>query len=314
MIRLTTIALAVLTTWLASAPSGAQGPRFRSGIELVRVDVQVRASGRPVTGLTAADFGLKDSGVVQTIDAISLEQLPLSVILALDASISLQGQALEYLKDAARKATDALRADDECALLAFSQQIVLRAGWTANHDVLRAAIDKLRPVGLTSLYDATFAGIGLRERARGRTLLIAFTDGFDTSSWLDGPAVIQAARRSDIVVYAVSAGALSSAPLSRRGTATFGSERALRRAFEADPDLLRFAFLEELTTDTGGDLIRVGSTRDLGGVFARIIEEFKTRYVLTYSPARVPASGWHPIEVKLKGRSGEVRARRGYTR
>ncbi len=58
----------------------------------------------------------------------------------------------------------------------------------------------------------------------------------------------------------------------------------------------------------------VNPNRDLSQVFARIIQAFKTRYVLTYAPAGVSAPGWHPIEVKLKGREGAVRARKGYFR
>jgi len=46
----------------------------------------------------------------------------------------------------------------------------------------------------------------------------------------------------------------------------------------------------------------------------RILGDFKSRYLLTYEPTRVSFKGWHPIEVKLRGKQGTIRARRGYVR
>ena len=38
----------------------------------------------------------------------------------------------------------------------------------------------------------------------GRSLLIVFSDGVDTASFLSPDVVLQAARRSDVVVYGVA--------------------------------------------------------------------------------------------------------------
>ena len=310
--------VASLALWTATAVPSLASPgqvaRFRSGAEVVLVDVEVMRNGRPVTGLTADDFELTDSGVRQAVQAVSLADQPLSIVLALDVSASVRGEPLEDLKRAALKAADALRGDDESALLTFSQRVALRSGWTKDRTALHAAVGTLSASGLTALYDAVFASMALRERATGRAVLIVFSDGYDTASWLEGPAVIQAARRSDVVVYAVFAGMELAARPGLGGARSAGDGDFLHRAFQAEPSLFRFAFLEELTSDTGGELIQVSSSRDLSPVFARIVEGFRTRYLVTYAPAGVPASGWHPIEVTLKGRNGTIRARRGYTR
>jgi hypothetical protein len=43
------------------------------------------------------------------------------------------------------------------------------------------------------------------------------------------------------------------------------------------------------------------------------LSEMGTRYVLTYQPQGVTETGWHKIEVRLKGsKIGQVRARSGY--
>ena len=72
-------------------------------------------------------------------------------------------------------------------------------------------------------------------------------------------------------------------------------------------------FLEELAGRTGGESLSSGTT-GLRDTFRRIVLEFRSRYVLAYTPRAVDAAGWHPIEVKVKGRRAEVRARRGYER
>ena len=81
---------------------GAHGQQtFRSGVEAVAVDALVMDGRRPVGGLTASDFALRDSGVVQSIDTVAFEDVPLNVILALDTSKSVDGAPLEELKQAA---------------------------------------------------------------------------------------------------------------------------------------------------------------------------------------------------------------------
>ncbi len=291
-----------------------QVARFRSGAELVLVDVEVTRDGRPVAGLEAGDFELTDSGVRQSVQALSLSDHPLSIVLALDVSASVTGEPLNYLKQAALNAVQALGPDDEAALVTFSQRAALRTAWTKNRATLRAGIETMNASGLTALYDAVFASIALRERAAGRTLLIVFSDGFDTASWLDGPAVIQSAHRSDIVVYAATVGMMPPGQSAQGSSRSADDVRFLHRSYGEEPGLFRFAFLEELTADSGGEVLYVNPNRDLSQVFARIIQAFKTRYVLTYAPAGVSAPGWHPIEVKLKGREGAVRARKGYFR
>ncbi len=43
------------------------------------------------------------------------------------------------------------------------------------------------------------------------------------------------------------------------------------------------------------------------------LEEMRARYLLTYTPTRVPQEGWHELNVSLKGARGDVTARPGYT-
>ena len=71
-------------------------------------------------------------------------------------------------------------------------------------------------------------------------------------------------------------------------------------------------FLNRIARDTGGRLLHAQQNRDIETTFARVIEEFNSRYVLGYSPTGTEARGWHQVSVRLKKRQGTVLARRGY--
>jgi len=261
----------------------AIGPqRFTSKIEAVRVDVLVTERGKPVRGLQASDFELVDNGVRQQVDLAGFEQ-PLNVILALDMSGSVAGARLDDLRQAGRSVLNGLRTGDRAALVTFSHLVVLRSELTTDLARVRAALDNLAGAGDTALIDGTYVAMMLGEEDVGRSLLMIFGDGLDTSSWLTSDAVVGTARRSDVVAYGVSVGGTTS------------------------------AFLRELAAATGGRSIDLESTKALGTTFVGILEEFRGRYVISFSPRGVRQDdGWHRLQVRVKGRNGAVKARPGY--
>lgn len=310
MIRLVLCALTIpLLVWQQNPPA-----RFRSGVDAVRVDVQARQGSRSIPGLTAADFELRDSGVVQEIQAVATNDLPLTLLLALDTSSSVEGERLTHLKAAARSAVAALTSDDRAALLTFTQRVSRQATPTRDRAALHQAIERMGAIGSTSMNDAIFAAIALREKLEGRVVLLVFTDGLDTTSWLGTRQVLDAAMRSDLVVYAVSISEVFVASGGNDAGAVIHRRAVLKRWYEADPDLFPQGFLDDITERSGGEAFYVRDGAALAPAFARIVADFKSRYLLTYSPKNVPAAGWHPIEVKLKTRRGTVQARRGYWR
>ena len=275
----------------------------------MRVDVLVVDGRRPVAGLTADDFELRDDGVVQTLDAVAIADVPISMMVALDVSQSVRGDTLNQLKKGVDAALAALEPRDRAALLTFASDVRLRQDWTARVDSVRASVSELNAAGGTSLWDAAFTALTLHDPTPTvRSLVLVFSDGEDTSSWLPRGSVVDKARRTDAVVYSVemTAGGDPDRRLHyRSGIELAESDRA---AWVASP------FLKELADATGGDTYRTTNAGDLRSAFARILTEFRTRYLLTYSPQGVEKSGWHPIDVKLKNKKGKVTARRGYLR
>lgn len=284
--------------------------RFSVSVDAVRVDALVTNGNRPVPGLAATDFELRDSGVLQRIDALALEDVPLNVMLALDTSGSVKGAPLANLKQAATAVVGLLSPDDRAALLTFSGALTLQAEWTSDHARLDAAIASTEATGGTALHDAAYAAITLRDDRPGRSLVLIFSDGDDTSGWLSGQAAIEIGRRNDAVVYAVGLRGASRVPDYRVD---------FRSGLQPDvPNVLRMTlneqFLNTLAVETGGKYIDAQRSDQLRDSFVRIVKEFRSRYLLTYSPRGVDAGGWHPIDVRLKGKQGKITARRGYLR
>jgi len=279
--RLVAASVAVLIGG-AVAPS-AQQPTFSAKREAVRVDALVTDRGKVVTGLGASDFEVRDNGVPQTVELVSFQQIPLNVFLAFDISSSVSGERLMHLQNAGHALLDRLAKDDRSALLTFSHIVLLREGLTGATARVRQALTDVQPYGDTALVDGAYAAIMLDPLDGGRNLLLVFSDGLDTASWLAPEGVLDSAKRSDFVVYGVS----SRGPEDSK-------------------------FLEDLTELTGGTTLKIESTRDLSATFLKILDEFRQRYLISYSPTGVANSGWHRLEVRVKGRRVTVKSRAGY--
>jgi len=304
----------------AGVLAARQQASFTAGTNVVMVDVQVLRGGTPVEGLTAADFVVRDTGVAQEVRLIGVDQMPVQLLLTLDTSASVRGPALDHLKEAAKAAVASLRAVDHAALVTFSHSVHLRSPWTSDRAQINAAIDQVTAQGGTALTDAAFASLGLVVKPGSRTLVLVFTDGDDTASWLSAADVLQIARRSESVVYGVTlvapghSGADIAEWLAPARGASPGTDPAdVETWLLSEPGLYRGALLPMLTRTTGGELLRATETTALRDAFPTIVSRFNRRYVLSYTPAGVPATGWHPIDVEVKG-GGDVTARRGYAR
>jgi VWFA-related protein len=274
--------LATVVMAVAVSVAGA-AQTFKSRVESVRLDALVLDRGQPVLGLTADDFEIRDNGALQTVTLLGAGALPLDVILLLDMSGSLSVQRLEALRAAGGALLDALGPADRAALVTFSREI--HRAQPLTHDVggVRRALERETPSGPTVLVDAMFAAIGMTDPGDRRSLLIVFSDGLDTASWLQPDAVVRAAERSDVVIYAVSTSSAKHAP----------------------------GVLRQVTDSTGGQLLEVDSA-SLSTAFTRVLNEFRQRYVLSYTLSSAPSGGWHRLDVRVKNRDLTVRARPGY--
>lgn len=131
--------------------------------------------------------------------------------------------------------------------------------------------------------DGVYVALTTTLAQPGRSLVVVCTDGSDISSWLRSDDVIQSAKRSNAVIYAVTSA-----------------------------DARRTSSLEDLAAATGGDMLRVASSGELRGALEKILQDFRSRYILAYTPTGVPLGGFHRLDVRVKRRGVTVTARPGY--
>ena len=291
---------AMLLTCLADPQ--AQQPTFRSGVDVVTVDASVSRGGEHVSGLTAANFDVFDNGARQRIDRVRLEQVPLEAYLAFDVSGSVEGPKMEQLVRAADAFLDGLTPTDKVALVTFAGTVDVRQPLTGDLEAFRRALSGVKAGGQTALYDAALRAISLRERNDNRALVVVLTDQHDNASNATQKQVIDAAERSDVIAYGVLASEQGS-PIGPVGPGRIG--------FGQPQIQFQIGFLRSLADTTGGRVFRTSAGLRLEDAFGLVLDDARTRYIITYRPDRLTA-GWHKLQVKLVGAKGDVVARRGY--
>jgi VWFA-related protein len=333
-------ALALSSTALTQA---TQQPTFRTGVDAVSVDVSVTSGTSPVAGLKAADFVLLDDGVRQTIDVVDTQTLPIDVSLVLDTSASEKPQS-EDMRREIEKIEAVLGPDDRLEVMTidtYVQQVFPMLAPSAHPPFSPTASG-----GLSSIYDAIAAAMLQPVLANRRHLVVALTDGYDTVSTLDAPAIRDLARRSDAALHIVSAiTAPTVRALNTQSEAKGRPELIQVPAIPVDPRApgpgelpqqcvetglceqwsrfwLPFAdsspdLLAEAARSTGGDVHDPGwfANRDLSSIFRQVFDDYRRSYVLRYTPANVARTGWHALTVRVAAAGAQsylVRARSGY--
>jgi Ca-activated chloride channel family protein len=285
--RLLVAAGPVLFAIVRLAPgAGASAPqqlKFSARTQGVLVDVDVRRGGSPYPGLTAADFELSDNGVAQEFDVLTSADTPIGAVLVFDASASATGTRRTDLISAGRALLAGLRPGDSSALTTFNVGVTPVVPLTSDLDLVRSSMDRVVPVGSTSLLDGLYAGLMATAPAVGASLVVVCTDGVDTASWLEVDEVVDAAKRLNAVLDAV---------VVKSKHPTTG--------------------LKEVVEATGGEITVIDSTSGLADLFVRILHDFRNRYRLQFTPRGVEPGGFHRLEVRVNKPGLTVRARSGY--
>jgi VWFA-related protein len=276
---------AILAAAFALAAAWPQVPQFRSTTHGVTVDVAVFDGDRAVAGLGASDFELRDNGVRQTVSAIDFNVLPVDLRLVFDISGSISEADLARYLAAMREVAATLRPQDQCEITSFDARIADAAARQSPP----VAINLQRgPSDGTAFFDAVTLAMVTVPTFDRRQVTIVLSDARDNASFLDEAALLDAARRTDAVVYTVLPG-------------SGGSSRAVS-----------VARLQSLAMLTGGRLVQTHE-RAVARAVITALDEFRQSYVLRYTPSGVTMDGWHKLEIKVRDRGWyRVRARAGY--
>jgi VWFA-related protein len=294
---------------------------FRSGVDGVVIPVSVHSGNKPVAGLTAADFELRDNGVRQELQDVSAEKIPVDLTLLLDLSTSVDGPTLQRLKTAVADTAALLNPDDRIRLVALSQVLHEVFGFRPTAPAM--TLDSLSAEGATSLYDGLALTMMRPTETGRRQLIVAFTDGRDSTSVIDEATARSIAQLTDAVVDIVVPIGASRLPEGRRlsqraggtpdtlaGAAnlSLNGQTVAGSAAEGVPQIL-----SDLVSPTAGQVLALAPDASISHVFKAMLDDFRATYVLQYVPRGVTPAGWHEIEISVTRRGKfDVRARKGY--
>jgi Ca-activated chloride channel family protein len=283
---------------LAPAPSQGQSQQppltFGTGIDVINLTVTVTdAQGRLVPGLDRDAFSVFEDGIRQDLVLFNKDRLPLTVVLLMDASASMDDKIVPA-RAAAKRFVATLVPEDRARIVAFNNRIDVLQDFTNDKAALNA--------GATALHNAFYISIRelQKEKQQGaaarRQAIILLSDGENTASIVTDEQVIDLARKAEIGIYSI------------RLTSDFEADKG-RAAFSQATHLLSV-----LARETGGQAFFPAQIQELDSVYDRIAEEMRTQYSMGYVPTNARKDGkYRRIVVRVPSRDNVVlRYKLGY--
>lgn len=296
MTRLAALALLLATGVVCWAQESSS--TLKVDVKLVNVFVTVTdPHGSPVANLKKEDFNLKEDGRDQKIAVFNRESaLPLSIVLALDTSLSTRRDLPLELQSARRFAHAILRPVDALSVYSFSEVVSEVVPFTSDVKQIDRGVDRIRLGAATALYDALYLGAQALDGRQGRKVMVVITDGGDTVSKTDYHQAVRAAQEAEAILYSIIV-----IPIEANAGRDTGGEHALI----------------QLSEDTGGKYFYASSSSQLEEAFRQISDELRTQYLLAYYPSqKFSDSDFRRIQVNVQqpAASGtyKVRHRTGY--
>lgn len=275
---------------------------YRGSTDLVLLSVTVTdPAGRHVGGLTRDDFRVYEDSVQQEISHFSGEPSPISLSLLIDTSTSMdQDNKMGLAQQAAAGFIAKLGPGDVAQVLDFDNQTKVLAPFTNDKAVLESALKQMKAGGSTSLYNAIYTALTELRRVRGqfgteprRHAIILLSDGEDTSSIVPSEDVIDLARRSETIIYAIAIVAKGTTPTRAWTEAEF--------------------VLRSLTRDTGGRVFIAPEPGQLAGIYGQVAEELANQYTVAYMSTNSKKDGtWRKISMQVLKGDVTPRTRTGY--
>ena len=266
---------------------------FRAGTDLVALNVSAFDDrGQIINGLPKAAFRVLENGVQQDISVFRQEDVPVSLGLIIDVSGSMERKR-ERVVSSTLAMIQASNPEDEVCAIYFNESADLVQDFSSDIGLLARTLRNIHPQGGTAMRDAVLLGIDhLRGHARlDKRVLVVITDGEDNASLASQQRLVEAARRSNVIVYAIG---LLGQEIPR-------SAVAARRS------------LEELTLETGGRSWFPYDVNEIATITPEIAHEIRNQYIVGYKPADPTKDGkWRAIQVEVDVPGATVRTRPGY--
>jgi len=297
------VAALALALSVPGAPAGvsAQQPSFRTGVDLVSLNVTVAdPTGRFLTNLEPTAFQVFEDGVKQEVTFFNRSNLPIALSLLLDTSASMEDK-LQTAQEAAIGFSRKLRTSDLAQVVDFDSRVSIAQAFTSNVADLEGAIRRTAAGGSTSLHNAIYIALKELKKVQARSsddirrqAIIVLSDGEDTSSLVSFEEVLELAKRSETAIYAI-------------GLRSRGPERA-RGSFNESDFVLR-----QLAQETGGKAYFARAAMELTGIYEQISDELSSQYMVGYTSKNPKRDGaWRRIVVRVSESGATARTKQGY--
>ncbi|HVS03268.1 MAG TPA: VWA domain-containing protein [Thermoanaerobaculia bacterium] len=281
-------------------------PRFSVNEEvdvaLQELYVTVSRGERRILDLGVGDFRVFDDGKSQEMVTFQRGDVPLTAVLLVDASESMQGERLHAALDGVDAFVSGMRPLDEAMVMLFSDTLLRATPFTDETAVLARSLAGVAATGGTALNDHLYLALKKLDARPGRRVVVVLSDGADVLSVLRMRDVLWKARLSRALVYWIRLDA------GGKSSASFSS--AWR---DADANREELALLEKVVAESGGRVVGLRSAAEVPSAFALVLRELREQYVLGYYPSDRRGDGrLRPVEVRVGGMGLSVRSLRGW--
>ena len=292
----------------------------------VMFPVTVRdASGRLVNDLTRNDFRVYEDNAQQPLSDLALRQVPVDVILMVDASSSVANN-IDDFRRAAQGFAAKLQAEDRISLIKFDDRIELLQDWTKSRFQLQRALNRIEPGMYTRFNDALLLASKEQFGApslKSRRAVIVLSDGLDNGQGTTSlEAALQAMIRAQVTAYIVSNTEISRAAKRAELDTLLGGSESSVRFNQVNIDRLRLGLqaldqseqnLAQLARATGGRLYKPLSFDALESTYAEVADELRHQYALYFTPLNKTRDGsFRRVRVETANPAYRPQTRVGY--
>lgn len=291
----------------------------------VMFPVTVRDSnGRLIPELTRNDFRVFEDGSPQPLSDLALRQVPVDVVLMVDASSSVANN-LDDFRRAAEGFAARLNADDRISLIKFDDRIELLQDWTKSRFQLKRALNRIQPGMFTRFNDALY--LASKEQfgpvTKSRRAVIVLSDGIDSGQGTTSlETSLQALIRAQVAVYVVANTEIARAAKRAELDTLLGGTEASIKFNQTNIDRLRLGLrvldqseenLAQLAQATGGRLYRPLTFDALESTYAEVADELRHQYALYFTPLNKSRDGsFRRVRVETANPAYRPQTRVGY--
>jgi VWFA-related protein len=286
IVQLATALMISHALWIhAEEPAGALSLRILQANLVQNGSVQVLvlpndANSKALSGLSSANFQVKVDGRGQKLLSLARASeagKPLSIVLAVDVSASMQGEGIRSVVKGASALLDSLGKGDLCSLIVFGTSIRQVSEFTDDHERIRTALAGLNATDRqTHLYQALFDALDKADAApTSRAAVVALTDGKDDGSALGIQEIVAKAAIKDVPIYTMVYGA------------------------RADLETMR-----RIATVSRGTFYAAPRPEDVVRAYGDIAEQLQSNYLISFAlPARPRVPFKLEVDLDYRGKS-----------